>query len=268
MRLRASIFVVPLVAGIAVWHAVARGDERVAADKHALAPLQPYVGEWRGVGQPKRGSNQGAWTEACEWSWRFEDGHAQLVAQFDHDKYFARLRAQPGEQPGKFTILAEPADGTREVKSQRFTGAISNGVLVAVDENAPADRPARISLQLVANGDRMVVLFEKRLGAGIFGRMAEVGSTRKGSSFAKNATSGTTNIEARIRIGPLRDSYHLICNINPAEPKSLRMLLETSRPCCVCRIASKLGNSTDVCRDSPVCPWSRICLSKRSCITA
>ena len=190
MRMRASIFVVPLVAGVAIWHAVARGDERIAADKHALAPLQPYVGEWRGVGQPKRGSNQGAWTEACEWSWRFEDGHAQLVAQFDHDKYFARLRAQPGEQPGKFTILAEPADGTREVKSQRFTGAISNGVLVAVDENAPADRPARISLQLVANGDRMVVLFEKRLGAGIFGRMAEVGSTRKGSSFAKNATSG------------------------------------------------------------------------------
>ena len=36
----------------------------------------------------------------------------------------------------------------------------------------------------------MVVLLEKRLGEGVYSRLAEVGSTRKGSSFAKSAASG------------------------------------------------------------------------------
>jgi hypothetical protein len=187
MRLLVSMVFMPLAAGLALWHEVAHGDEQIAADKRALSPLQPYVGGWRGVGQPKRGSNQGAWTETCEWNWQFEDGRAALVARLDHDKYFASFRVQPAERPSRFEVLATP---TGDSKSQRFAGAISGGVLTVADENAPTDRVARISIQLVADGDRMVVLYEKRLGEGAFGRMAEVGSTRSGSSFAKNAASG------------------------------------------------------------------------------
>jgi hypothetical protein len=63
-------------------------------------------------------------------------------------------------------------------------------VLVVVDRDAPADRPARISLRLVADGDRMLILYERKLGADSYARLAEIGSTRKGSSFAKNAASG------------------------------------------------------------------------------
>src|SRR5690348_5874092 len=94
MRLLVSMVIMPLAASLALWHEVAHGDEQIEANKRALAPLQSYVGQWRGVGQPKRGSNQGAWTETCEWSWRFEDGRATLVARLDHDKYFASFRVQ------------------------------------------------------------------------------------------------------------------------------------------------------------------------------
>ena len=36
----------------------------------------------------------------------------------------------------------------------------------------------------------MLVRYEKRIAEGVYARLAEVGSTRKGSSFAKNAASG------------------------------------------------------------------------------
>jgi hypothetical protein len=64
-------------------------QESVAADKKALAPFQTYVGEWKGVGQPRRGSSQGAWSEQAGWAWHFTDQHAELTAQISHDPYFS-----------------------------------------------------------------------------------------------------------------------------------------------------------------------------------
>src|SRR4051812_4143082 len=81
-----------LLAVLSVQQAQAEADAdaepSAARDKKALAALQAYVGEWRGVGQPKRGSNQGAWTEESEWSWKFENGRAELVGQLTKDKYY------------------------------------------------------------------------------------------------------------------------------------------------------------------------------------
>ncbi len=36
----------------------------------------------------------------------------------------------------------------------------------------------------------MLVRYDKRIAEGLYSRLAEVGSTRKGSSFAKNAAAG------------------------------------------------------------------------------
>jgi ribosomal protein L24E len=166
---------------------------RTTRDKQALAPLQPYVGQWRGVGLPKRGSNAGAWTETSEWAWRFKQGRAELVAQLKDDKYYKRLQVQPGEKPGQFVLLASAAgrdDEQPAAAPQRFTGALKDDVLVVTAETPARERPARISVRLVAGGDRMLVRYEKRIAEGVYARLAEVGSTRKGSSFAKNAASG------------------------------------------------------------------------------
>ena len=163
-----------------------------------MAPLQTFVGQWRGVGQPKRGSNQGAWTETTDWSWHFDDGRAELVAKLTNDKYYALLRLQPGDTPGQFVLLAEPAGkqadstdtDTDSGSGERFVGSREGDSLVLTAGGAAADRPARIAMRLVAGGDRLLVLYEKRTGGQAFTRLAEVGSTRKGSSFAKNAASG------------------------------------------------------------------------------
>lgn len=158
-------------------------------DKQLLAPLQSYVGEWRGIGLPKRGSNQGAWSETAKWSWKFADGRAALVANLQPGKFFERLEVRPDEEGRALVVDAFDAKSP-DSPAVRYRGEMLDGQLVAIAKNSPEGLPARIAIRLVAAGDRMLVLYERRLSEDAFARMAEVGSTRKGSSFAKRATSG------------------------------------------------------------------------------
>ncbi len=165
--------------------------QTAASDKQALAAVQSYVGQWRGVGQPKRGSSQGAWTEEAQWSWHFHQGRAELVAQLDGDKFFRALHLRPAATSGEFQLTAIPADLQADpAEAPQFRGKLADGVLVLAATAPQADLPARISIRLVAGGDRMLVLYEKQLGTGAYARLAEVGSTRQGSDFAKSAASG------------------------------------------------------------------------------
>src|SRR4051812_5853450 len=77
-----------------------------ATDQASLAPLKNLVGEWRGVGQPKRGSNQGAWSEQAQWAWHFADGHASLLATTTDGKLYERLELKPGAKPGELELFA------------------------------------------------------------------------------------------------------------------------------------------------------------------
>lgn len=124
-------------------------------------------------------------------AWRFEKGRAQIVGQIAGDKYYQQFQLQPGDQPGQFVLLARPAGNDGEpAPPERFVGGLEDGDLLVTASDPSAERPARISMRLVAGGDRMLVLYEKRIGPDAYARLAEVGSTRKGSSFAKNAASG------------------------------------------------------------------------------
>jgi hypothetical protein len=183
-------FIAGLVIVVFAQPACADEPGQSTADKRALAPLQAYVGQWRGVGQLKRGSTRGAWTEQSQWSWHFEKGRAALVGDVTGGKYFRQLRVQPGEKPGEFVLLAAPGDGGEAARPRRFVGELADGGLQVTAAEAAAGEPARIAIRLVAGGDRMAVLYEKRLGADSYARLAEVGATRQGSSFAKNAASG------------------------------------------------------------------------------
>jgi YHS domain-containing protein len=160
--------------------------DSIASDKKALSAFQAFVGEWKGVGQPRRGSSQGAWTEEMQWAWRFSDGRAELSAQLTRDPYFSALRLQASDRAGQFRLLATPAGGKDGAKDEvRFDGSVGEEgqlVLTTTGDVKP-DRPARFTLHLVAGGDRLVMLYERRAGEQ-FARLAEVGATRKGSSFA------------------------------------------------------------------------------------
>lgn len=180
-------------------------SEQVSADKAALAALQPFVGSWRGVGQLRRGSNKGAWTEKAQWAWKFADGRASLVFDAPDAKYFASGKLLPGREEGTYDLTAQRRDVNDEV---HFSGSVDKSgqlVLVADSDNAPSEAPARISIRTVADDDRLLVLYEKRLGGDRFARLAEVGYTRRGASFAKG--SGDPECIVTGGLGTIEVSY-------------------------------------------------------------
>ena len=106
--------------------------------------------------------------------------------------------------------------GGRQQRIFFFGREIKEGALVVTSAEPAGERPARISLRLVAGGDRLLVLYEKRVGEGAYARLAEVGSTRKGSSFAKNAASGpecvVTGGLGTIALVHKGKTYHVCCS--------------------------------------------------------
>jgi hypothetical protein len=170
------------------FNSAATADERLAADKAALAPLQEYVGSWRGVGQPRRGSSQGAWTEMADWSWKFSDGRAMLIFDSPKAKYYLSGKLLPAGEKPKFELVAARADKSGD---DHFSGKIDDAgqlVLSASEgEERSADSPSRITIRTVADGDRLLVLYEKRTTGDRYSRLAEVGYTRAGASFAKGS---------------------------------------------------------------------------------
>ena len=56
-------------------------------------------------------------------------------------------------------------------------------------DQAPQDMPQRITLRVVAGGDRLVMLLERKSAISErYARLAEVGYTRKGSEFGKGTS--------------------------------------------------------------------------------
>lgn len=162
-------------------------------DKDALSRLQGFIGDWRGVGQLRRGSTRGAWTEQCGWSWSFVDEQATLRWQIAEAKYFSEGSLRWLGKSKGYELTVTPKEG----KAVKYVGDLNeDGKLLLVAEEPPTGTPARISVRQVAGGDRMLVLYERRSGTR-FLRMAEVGYTRKGSNFGK----GTNLIECVVTGG-------------------------------------------------------------------
>src|SRR5437879_587836 len=76
--------------------------DRREADKEALTPLQAYVGTWRGTGQLRRGSTEGAWTEQADWAWKFADKGAALAFQAATPKYLSSGVLSSTGKPGEY----------------------------------------------------------------------------------------------------------------------------------------------------------------------
>src|SRR5258708_8471229 len=87
---------------------LAAGDlpdgDKMAAQKTELAKLQSFVGSWKGGGQMKRGSSDGAWVEQTDWVWKFSDQSASLTFISDKAKYVASGSVRTGVKPGEFQL--------------------------------------------------------------------------------------------------------------------------------------------------------------------
>lgn len=171
---------------LAAW-AIADDVAQQATQKERLSKIQGLVGTWRGVGQPQRGSNKGSWIESADWAWKFEKNGPSLAVKLEGGKYFSAADLRAGDKADEFLLVARTPDGDREVHYRGNRDKDGNLTLAA---DKPAEgMPARVSMRLVAGGDRLLVLLEKaNAGGNGFARLAEVGYTRKGSGFGGGST--------------------------------------------------------------------------------
>lgn len=157
------------------------------AEKAALLELQEFVGGWRGAGQVKRGSTEGAWVEKGDWAWKFTADSAALEWKSGDGKYVRAATLRPGDKRGEFLLEARGEDPET---TWRYSGTRQpDGQLVLQAAQVPAGQPERITLRTVARGDRLVALFERKSSIGDgFSRLGEVGYTRQGSQFGKGVS--------------------------------------------------------------------------------
>lgn len=190
----------------------ADGDRR-AADQAALAKLQDFVGEWKGVGRKKRNSGKGAWKETAAWAWAFEGGRAGLKLVAPDGRFVTDGMLLPvAERAGKFTFKAT----LKGDKTLAYKGELGKkGELVLTAAKASSGQPARITMKTVADGDRLVVLFERKLGGSTFLRLGEIGYTRSGSGFGKGAKGSeciVTGGKGTIAVSYKGKTYYVCCS--------------------------------------------------------
>jgi hypothetical protein len=166
---------------------IANDNAKPAADdKEQLAKVQQLVGQWRGVGQPQRGSTKDSWVAEADWSWSFAGG-ASLVAKLPKGKYFSQAKLTFAEKENAYRLVATPSEPGQELA---YAGELDEaGKLTLVAAKPHEGLPDRISFRFVAGGDRLLMLLERRgSAADQYVRLAEIGYTRQGSGFGKGAT--------------------------------------------------------------------------------
>jgi len=156
------------------------------ADIDALLPLREYIGRWRGLGAKKRGAVANTWEEDSEWEYDFPNGRASLIFECSTGKFYREGEITPSKDGKTFTFELKPTSPMAPVK---FTGKLEKlgrrggEQLVLIADKRVEGHPTRITIRIIARGDRMMVKYDKPYGQEDYLQIGEVGFTRKGSGF-------------------------------------------------------------------------------------
>lgn len=163
-------------------------SELPAADQTAIEGLKPLaglVGQWRGVGQPQRGSNRGAWTESTSIAWRFRDSQTSLDLICEAGQLFNQIQFT---WKANLPLTASIVLPDRQSIICRLQAAESTDSKFVFLSEEPKRPQYRLTVRLLSD-IRATVLLEKRSGlTGSFGRIAEVGYTRAGTRLASSGS--------------------------------------------------------------------------------
>lgn len=187
-----------------------------AVAKAALTQLQDLVGGWRGIGQPKRSSPVGAWSEKAEWRWKFAGEQAALEYVVVDGKLLksALLSFDPAQKTFRLKS-AELIEGQEETIERDYVGTIIDKKLVLESASADAVEGRRITITRL-NEKRMLVLFERKAASqNFYSRIAEVGYTREGTRLAESDQTGpecvVTGGVGTIKVSYKGETYWVCC---------------------------------------------------------
>lgn len=189
----------------------AEDPSKRVADQAALKPLAGLVGDWRGTGQPQRGSARGAWTETAGWSWKLAKDSAALELKIEKGKHLKEASLRPGSSPGAYLLDATLADGA----SRKFVGKIgARNALVLSPETPVEDGLARVTITPL-HDTRFLMLLESAAPGGGYSRLGEVGYTRQGVAFAAGDSAPVcivTEGRGTIPVSYKGKTYHVCCS--------------------------------------------------------
>lgn len=177
-----------------------RADSNREKTVAGLTPLSFLVGDWKGVAQPRRGSNVGAWSEKAHAAWHFEDKIPCLLLNLEPGKkstqFFFAISSESSrpiiefhqqDQPTIALEMTEPANLTSsESASQQSNTPQDHWVFENI---AVPNKPRhRITIRTI-NEIRMTMLFEESPNPeAAFRRQYEIGMTREGERLANGNT--------------------------------------------------------------------------------
>lgn len=147
--------------------------------REALERFNPIIGEWRGTGQVRRGSNRGAWRESGEFVWDFSGDEPAVKYLVEGGKH-----AEEGLVTWNSQTHFHLALKTGDDKTRSYTGDWNKDKLTLVSK--PDDNQVQYRVTITPlNEKRTLVLHEKTSSGGeSFFRVAEVGYTRAGTRLA------------------------------------------------------------------------------------
>ncbi len=152
------------------------------SDSNPLKPLNALIGEWRGVGQLKRGSRDGAWSEKVTCEWHFENSTQSILLRTEDGSQFEKL-VIAGDAEQKSIILKQTLKGV----TRTYRGPAPKSWPDRIELVSEADDQGvsyRCTIQQLSD-IRATILFEQRSSAtGSFRRVAGVGYTRAGEKLA------------------------------------------------------------------------------------
>lgn len=166
----------------------------------SIKPLKPFaawVGEWRGVVQPRRGSSAGAWTEKATVSWKLAEAKPEMVLHMEPGKQLRTLRLLADSGATGLSAILEDSEG-RELRLTR-EDANAGGQVPATDaakaestwvfvSDGEAERQRRVTVRLLSR-IRVTLLLEERVsGTAAWKRVSECGLTRAGERLAAGGT--------------------------------------------------------------------------------
>ncbi len=165
--------------------------EKVVA---GLSPLSFLAGDWKGVAQPKRGSNSGAWSEKAHVVWHFDDKIPCLLLKLEPGEKSAQIffaaATETGRpiveihQPEKPSIALEMTEPEKSPVSDAT--AQDHWMFESVAE--PGRPRLRFTVRKISD-IRMTMLFEESPNAkAAYRRHYEIGLTREGERLASGNT--------------------------------------------------------------------------------
>ncbi|GAB4136188.1 MAG: hypothetical protein Tsb009_03150 [Planctomycetaceae bacterium] len=180
--------------------------------KEALAKFNGLIGEWRGVGMPKRGSTRGAWIESAKWVWDFKNGEVGIRYLISKGKLLTSAKLTFDAKSKQYQLKATFADKS----SRSYSGTLAGKQLVLKSKPNKSGEVFRMTITRRSD-KRTLVLHEKQLRkGGLFLRIAEVGYTRKGTSIAVAGGNGpecvVTGGKATTPVTYKGKTYYVCCS--------------------------------------------------------